>query len=182
MHQSPRRAAGGQRPVERRERERRGERGAQGRAHHPPREGIEHHGEIAPALRGREEGHIAHPELIGLSGGELLTHVIGTHRQPVVTVGGDPEAPGLLAPNPVRLHQSRDPMAAAGEALAQQLPVHPGTPVGAIDRRVDLVHRPHQLPIGLGPAALAPLAPGVEAAAGHVEQLTAPPQGERARA
>ena len=95
----------------------------------PPAEGVEHGGEVAKALPGRQVGDVRHPELVGGVRREGTVHQIIGERGLGVPLRGARPAPTTDAHQPGSAHQAGHPFAPAAHLVGiGQLGVHPRLP------------------------------------------------------
>ena len=93
-------------------------------ANHLAGEQVEDHGQVEPALAGRNVGDIRQPDLIGPVCDNILLEQVCRHRQAMLAVGCA-HAIAARGPSPeaVLAHDPFDPLAADGLALGAQFGV-----------------------------------------------------------
>ncbi len=95
-------------------------------------EQIEDHGQVEPALAGRDVGDIRQPDLIGLLGHEIPIQQVGRDRQGMLAVGrAHAIAARRVSPDAMPAHHPLDPLAADGLALGTQLGMNTRCPISA---------------------------------------------------
>jgi len=106
---------------------------AHGPANHLAGEQVEDHGQVEPALAGRNVGDIRQPDLIGPVCDTILLEQVCRHWQAMLAVG---RAHAIAArpprPDTVLAHDPFDPLAADGLALGAQFGVDARRSVSAV--------------------------------------------------
>ena len=153
----------------------RGHRRMHGPADDPSREEIHHRGHVEPAFGGPEIGEVGDPFAVGRRGRECSVEHIrrdGVCR-PHAGIRRHPPPSGTGAQRRV-VHESLDPMSAAGDPVRQQVvPDTPGT-VGPVAGEEAGSHPGQQLFVGLRSGARRSGPPGIEACARDPERLAQP--------
>jgi len=91
---------------------------------------IEDHGQVEPALAGRDIGYIGQPDLIGSVGHKILVQQVCRHRQGMLAVGrAHPIAAWCPSSNTMPTHHPLDPLAADDLALGAQLGMDARRPI-----------------------------------------------------
>jgi len=146
-------------------------------ADHGTRVPVEHQGEIEPALRRPNIGHVPGPHPVGLPDLELPGEGVAGHRPRVVRVGrGAPRLHGL-GPDPFDAHPSRDAMCADPVPPLHQCVPDAGTAVGLARLSVDHSDFREQDAVVHCTAALGPILPGVIACSRYRERPAHEPEG-----
>jgi hypothetical protein len=97
---------------------------AHGPTNHLAGEQVEDHGQVEPALAGRNVGDIGQPDLIGLVGDKVLIQQVCRHREGMLAVGcAHAIAARRPSPETVLAHDPLDPLAADGLTLGSQFGV-----------------------------------------------------------
>jgi len=100
-------------------------------------EQVQHHGQVQPALVGRDICDVTRPYLIGGTGSEVALQQVRCNRQVVLAVGGDhklPFAPGL---DTVLLHRASHALLAHADTACHQFLPHLGPTVFLLDLGVN---------------------------------------------
>jgi hypothetical protein len=101
-------------------------------ANHFAREQVEDHGQVEPALAGRNVGDIRQPDLIRLLGREIPIQQGGCDRQGMLAVGRTHAIAALrVSPDAVPAHHPLDPLAADTLAVGTQFGVDTRCPLSA---------------------------------------------------
>lgn len=107
---------------------------------------VHHYCQVKIAFVGGDIGNIRDPGLVGCCERRLLFEPVGSNSQPMITVRGSRTERSFLQPaNLVLTHQARNPMPAAGMALALKLLGHSGAAVTAPRLLVNLNNDRQQL-------------------------------------
>src|SRR5215213_3102783 len=101
-------------------------------ADHPPREQIEDHGEVEPALTRPDVRDIGVPFLVRTVRREVLLDQVGSDRKSMMAVGGAFEATFLPGLEPILAHQSGRPTSPDWQAMILEFARHPAAAIGAI--------------------------------------------------
>jgi hypothetical protein len=131
----------------------------------PPRERIPDTGQPQRPLPGSDPRDVGHPQPVGRLRLEVAVHQVGRRRGLRVLAGRT--TPALAQERALQAglaQQPRHPLAGGPHAVAAQLRMHPGRPVGparALVHRADLAQQPGVLAAALAGAAL-PGQPAVE--------------------
>ncbi len=146
-------------------------------ADHGTRVQVEPHGEIEPALRSPDIGHVPGPHPVGRLDLELPVEGVAGHRPRVVRVGrGAPRLHGL-GPDPFDAQQSREAMFANPMPPLHQGVPDAGTAVGLARLSVDHSVFREQDAVVPCTAALGPTLPGVLACSRDRERPAHEPEG-----
>jgi len=95
-------------------------------------EQVEDHGQVQPALAGRDVGDIRQPDLGGLLGREIPIQQVFRDRQRMLAVGrAHAIAAWRVSPDAVPVHHPLDPLAADTLALSAQFGVDTRCPIPA---------------------------------------------------
>jgi hypothetical protein len=99
-------------------------------ADHFAGEQVEDHGQVEPALGGRDIGDVGQPNVIGSVRDKALVQQVFRHRQRMLAVSrADAKAARRPCPDAVLTHEPGDPLAAGGLAFGAQLGVDARRPV-----------------------------------------------------
>jgi len=157
---------------------------AHGPANHLAGEQVEDHGQVKPALAGRNVGDIRQPDLIGPVRDKILLEQVCRHRQAMLAVGcAHAIAARRPRPDTVLAHDPFDPLAADGLALGAQFGVDARRSVSFPMLRMDPPDVDQQRAIGDLAWAVRPRPPRVVARRRHAQRLAPAryPGGPRAR-
>ncbi len=139
-----------------------------GPADHFAGEQVEDHGQVEPALAGRDIRDIGQPDLIGAVGNKVLVQHVFRHGQGMLAVGcADPIAPRRSRPNAVLAHEPCDPLSADGMTLGAEFGVNARRSVSFPVLRMDPPDVDQQLAVGDLARALRPGPPSIEARRRH---------------
>jgi hypothetical protein len=102
-----------------------------GPAHHPPRAGIQHAGQVAEALVGGDVGDIPDVEAIDLGGLEAASHQVRGRRGAGFATRCHHLAASTDSLNTEEAHQASDPLVVHSHSLPPELGRHPWDPVAS---------------------------------------------------
>ena len=139
--------------------------GAGGPADHPPREQVEQHRQVKPALARRDVGHVTGPHLVGCLRVEVAVEQVGGDGMLVTRVGRVHETAFLPGHQAVFPHQPLDALLADADAAGTELAVNARAAIGAAPAhqgRPDLQQEPG---VRRGLERRGPVDPRVEPAA-----------------
>ena len=136
---------------------------------HAPREQVEDHRQIQPALPRPEVGDVGDPAFVRALRVEVAPEHVRRHGQPMGAVGGVPEPLLGHAHEAQFPQQAGDPFLAHREAFLLELLVDPRAPVGASAGRMDGSDAHRQPGVLALPAARPALRPRVVATGGDAQ-------------
>jgi hypothetical protein len=117
--------------------------------HHLAGEQVEDHGQVEPALAGRNVGDIRQPDLIGLVGDKILLEEVCRHGEGMLAVGcAHAIAARRPRPETVLAHDPLDPLAADDLTLGSQFGVDARRSVSFVVLRMDPPDVGQQIAIG----------------------------------
>ena len=142
-------------------------------AHDPPREAVQHAGEVQHALAGRDLLHVRAPQLVRAVGLEVALDEIRPDLHPVdakCAVGVAAALGGhVRALDALHAHQPLDPLVVDLTAPTPQLGVHATGPVGPVALRVHTTDLLDQRRVGECPLGRRTPRPGVVARTRHAQ-------------